>query len=159
MSSIKFKSNDNKFILEIREDTLSNFIDECKTNPNNETGGILVGYYSNDNTTAFIQSITGPPIDSEIGKTTFKRGIDGLIEILDEKWKSGYYYIGEWHFHPNSSPQPSTIDDEQMETFSYCKTLKCPEPILFIIGMNSDQWEFSVNVYKKGNRIPLDKQS
>lgn len=116
-----------------------------KSNPY-ETGGILIGSYSDDNFTAHISEITNSPDDSVKKKTLFKRGTNGLQIKLDTLWKDSQYYLGEWHYHPNSSPTPSRSDIEQMVSFSHDKKLNCPEPILIILGGNKDNWLLNVIV-------------
>ena len=116
-----------------------------KSNPY-ETGGILIGSYSGDNFTAHISEITNSPDDSVKKKTQFKRGINGLQIKLDTLWKDNQYYLGEWYYHPNSSPTPSRSDIEQMLSLSHDKKLNCPEPILIILGGNKDNWLLNVIV-------------
>lgn len=156
MSIITFKSFDNKFFVEFNDIILKDIQNKCIKANSNETGGILIGNYSDNSSRAIINCITGPPKDSKQEKFRFKRGIVGLVDLLDNKWNLGDYYIGEWHFHPNSSSQPSMVDNEQMNKLSLDKSLNCPEPILLVIGGNRDYgWRISLNVYQNGNRITL----
>lgn len=157
MSSLRFKNFNNEFCVEIDDSILNDIKNECIKAGINETGGILIGKYFNRNSATIIE-ITGPTDDSKQSKFELRSGTSGLIELLDNKWDLGQYYIGEWHSHPNSSPQPSEIDDTQMKQLSYDILLKCPEPILLIIGGNQYRgWDLSLNVYKEKNRITLYK--
>lgn len=158
MSNIRFKSIDSIYSLEIRGVLLNYIKSECIKAKNKETGGILIGNYSVDNSNAIISNITGPPKDSKQTKCTFEIGVSGLNKIIDDNWNQGHYYIGEWHFHPKSSPQPSKIDDMQMKKNATDKLLKCSAPILLIIGGNQDKsWELSAHVYSKNSKIFLKK--
>lgn len=157
--SIRFKSVDKKFSVEINDILLNIIKRECVKAGNSETGGILIGGYSENNNNAIISSVTGPPKDSKKSKYGFERGIIGLCKIIDTNWNLGYYYLGEWHFHPNSSPQPSIIDDVQMQKFAKNDLLKCPEPVLLIMGGNLNiGWKMSAHVYTKEEKITLIKQ-
>lgn len=159
MSKIRFKSTDDRFSVEINDKLLSNIKSECIKAGNKETGGILIGKYSENNSNAIISSVTGPPKDSKQKNYTFERGVCGLEKIIDDNWDLGYYYLGEWHFHPNRSPQPSVMDDIQMKKFAMNKLLKCPEPILIVIGGNQNKkWKISAHVYTKDRKISLIKQ-
>ncbi|AIS32352.1 hypothetical protein BRM9_1538 [Methanobacterium formicicum] len=159
MSKIKFKSLNNEFCVEINDLIISNIQNICIDARTNETGGILIGNYLDKNN-AIIIEITGPSKDSKQSACKFNSGINGLIKLLNNKWNLGQYYIGEWHSHPDSSPQPSKIDDMQMKKLSIDKALKCPEPILLIIGGNRDKgWELSVHVYTKDSKVPLVKEN
>lgn len=157
MREIKFKSTDGNFSVEIDDSTLD-FIKHEYIKTKSETGGILIGNYSADRYNAIIKSVTGPPKDSKQSKYSFERGINGLIKILDDNWNSGNYYLGEWHYHPNSSSKPSIVDDIQMIKFANDKKLKCPEPILLVLGGNQyNGWELSLYVYTKDGQVSLVK--
>lgn len=157
INKIKFKSSDNRFSAEISNYILNNIKTICIDAKNKETGGILLGKYSKDRTNAIIVLITGPPKDSKSNCFTFKRGINGLNDIIHLKSKKGLRYIGEWHYHPNSNPKPSKPDDLQMKKFAMKKSLNCPEPILLIISGNENNWDMSVHVYTKNNKLRLNK--
>lgn len=160
MSILTFESTDNKFLVKIDTEIINIIEKECIKSENKETGGILIGSYSENGTVATIKSVTGPTEDSKLDKFRFKRGVNGLIEILNNKWNLGEYYIGEWHFHPNSSSKPSSVDNEQMNKLLRDNLLKCREPILFIMGGNQHNgFESSVHVYTKSNRIRLSKNN
>jgi integrative and conjugative element protein (TIGR02256 family) len=133
----------------------------CKEKMPLETGGILVGKYSDEGTSAKITNISGPPKDSKHGKSTFYRGVKGLTPWLSELWTTtGEYYLGEWHFHPHFFPVPSPIDHRQMKQISKDSRYHCPEPILFIIGGDPDgKWYTSCYVFhRNGSMITLKEE-
>jgi hypothetical protein len=105
-----------------------------KTYPN-ETGGILVGRYDDPHQVAIIRYASDAPPDSVASPTTFRRGVRGLDALLKRAWRCGLYYLGEWHFHPERFPTASSPDDIQMQAFSESPQLRCPEPILIIVGL------------------------
>lgn len=158
MSVIIYKSFNNKFSVEFNDKILNVIHQECIKSRNKETGGILIGKHPEDGKT-IICDITGPRKGSKQGKYIFERAPVDLKEILKDIWDLGFRYVGEWHFHPNSSPEPSTIDDKQMKRFANNKKLNCHEPILLIVGGNQDKgWELSVHVYTKDRKISLREQ-
>lgn len=71
----------------------------------------------------------------------------------------GLYYLGEWHYHPNTSAVPSSTDLKQMFILSKNNDLKCPEPILIIIGGNKSNWQISASVFFNNSyvRLALEK--
>ena len=127
-------------------------ITTCKSSYPYECGGILIGYYIEDRTTAVVTEIT-----DQIGKhrSRFSREESGLIKLLTKLWSKGYYYIGEWHYHPDNSPRPSNIDLITMRKLSMCNELKCPEPILMIIGDKDGNWNYNVSIITIDSYIPL----
>lgn len=151
MTSRLFASPDGRFAVKIEQFLLDHIKSICLQNPDLETGGILVGKYSTDLITAIVLHIDGPTKDSKSGSTWFFRGIKGLKKSLDTFWtKENLYYLGEWHYHPLSSPKPSEIDDLHMKSITKNDNMRCENPILLIIGGDPRNKEiFSVTVYRR----------
>lgn len=130
-----------EYFLEITLGALQSLQAICEEVAGNETGGILIGYYTDDYSTAVITEITFPPIDSVFGTNWFTRGVIGLRTLLAQRWKSTSqrtYYLGEWHYHPSSDIAPSKADIEQMRAISHTMEYQCKEPIMLIAGSKLD---------------------
>ena len=97
--------------------------------------------------------VTGPPLDSRRFPSSFIRGIKGLTARLRREWQQGTYYVGEWHFHPRGSPTPSDTDRKQIEAFAADPDLRCPLPVLIVLGGDpKSKWSLTVGVMS-GNRL------
>ena len=129
-----FISEDEKYRVEITAVVIDRMVEHIKTANRYETGGIMIGTYSEDQRTAVVSEITGPTKDSRSGYTWFNRGVKGLKELLIRQWEMKQYYLGEWHFHPKASPIPSFQDRKQMKAIAVSHHYHCPEPIMVIIG-------------------------
>lgn len=138
--------------VEIPEKLIKKLITACKLSYPYECGGILIGYYTENCTSAIVSSITNQKGNH---RTRFFRDESGLIRLLNKQWSKGYYYIGEWHYHPDSSSRPSTIDINTMRKLSMSNGLKCPEPILMIIGGKDGNWNYNLSITTKDSYIPL----
>jgi len=126
--------------------------DECSRDPNRETGGILIGRYSENLTTALVTVATPPPIDSRKGFAWFTRGSFGLQALLARLWKHDRtQYLGEWHYHPFSAPQPSNLDKRSLAEVAKDSKYQCRAPILLIVGGDPRQREpqLYVGVYER----------
>lgn len=130
MKKYKFEN----IIISFEESKLLNYIDNHIRKSNKETGGALCGYYTEDKVSAVITDFLEPTKDSIFGRASFVRGVSGLKEILDKKWKGGEYYLGDWHLHPYGAPIASGQDVSQLIQISRDGSLKCPEPIMIIVG-------------------------
>ncbi|ELY2492081.1 Mov34/MPN/PAD-1 family protein [Cronobacter sakazakii] len=118
----------------------------------NETGGILIGSYSEDSSTARIVEATTRPVDSLAGRTTFQRGVRGLRPLLHARWKTGLYYVGEWHFHPGGSPEPSGDDFRSMTSIAANPDYQCLEPVMIILGGDpAGSYSLSASVFPRGD--------
>ncbi len=156
MDNLIFQDKCETFTINLEYNAYEQMLQYCvKSNPN-ETGGILIGNYSTNQGIANIIQTPPPPLNSKHAKYNFSRGTKGLKETLDIAWKNGQYYLGEWHYHPNAPADPSYTDIKQMITFSNDKKLKCPEPILLIIGGNLNNWKISISIFSNKERTILE---
>lgn len=132
---LDFWSNDNRFGLRISAPEVDLMLDLCERSGLVETGGILIGEYTPALDCAVVTEITPPPPDSKRGRYSFLRGVKGLKNKLKSLWKEkSVFYLGEWHFHPEGTPDPSRTDLAGIKGIAESPKYKCPEPILLIIG-------------------------
>lgn len=118
----------------------------------NEVGTALVGAYSDDGHIARITGLAPLTSDSHGARTTFRRGVQGLVEFFRGIFRSSNgmtHYIGDWHSHPGGAPQPSRTDDENaLETARDPKSY-CPECIQVILGVDDQTACCRVFVYSR----------
>lgn len=151
IEDITFSCSCAEYTVILCSSSLQHMIDECIKAGTHETGGILIGSYSEDGSTAMIVEATARPPDSLAGRTTFQRGIKGLKHLLSYHWKAGKYYVGEWHFHPEGSPEPSGDDLVSMKDISRNPNYQCPEPVMIILGGDpSGSFSLSATVFPRG---------
>jgi len=154
MSDLLLWSRDRKFGLSLKKSLLLEGLKECADSAFQETGGILVGYYTPTFDCAVVTALGGPPEDSIRRPRLFERGTIGIQRWISHLWREQrHFYLGEWHFHPGGAPVPSPDDREQMQRLSKDKKLKCPEPILLIFGGNP-KGTWSVKAYV----FPVDQE-
>jgi integrative and conjugative element protein (TIGR02256 family) len=131
-----FATSGGKFHLHLTGAALTRMIQVCRESKGNEVGGILVGFYTEDHTTAIVTNVSTPSDDSKAGRTWYLRGVRRLRSWLRLLWQQNVrqYYLGEWHSHPGGSPVPSKQDIDQMIQIAVDENYQCREPILAIIG-------------------------
>ncbi|PAM82458.1 Mov34/MPN/PAD-1 family protein [Pseudomonas sp. ERMR1:02] len=131
---LSFSSPSAPYTVTLEATVLSKMVSDCTRAGAHETGGILIGNYSSDGSIALISEITSHPKDSISSSVTFQRGIIGLKELLAARWDEGFHYVGEWHYHPGGSPEPSGPDIHAMRSIATNAKYSCREPILIILG-------------------------
>lgn len=120
-----------------------------------ETGGILVGRYAASGWHVDVEEATRKPEGSWAGFSWFRRGNRGLAEYLRERWEEDLHYIGEWHFHPRASPDPSSPDLSAMKRSAIDPAYDCPLPLLLILGGDPKKiWQLSATLVGP-DRTPL----
>jgi len=150
----RFRSDDERFALEIKTKELGKMLQLCVDAGRLETGGIVVGNYSQSHEVALIWDVSGPPHDSKSGATWFQRGVRGLQAWLHRLWNKNHYYLGEWHFHPGGRPIPSDTDLRQIKEISDSADYRCPEPVLIIVGGSAaGSWELAVYVSPRNRSL------
>lgn len=129
-------TKDGRFAIELREYALQALERYCSEGGCFETGGILIGCYSDDLSLAIVHEATPPPCDSKGDRSWFVRGVRGLRELLTDRWRAKHrtFYVGEWHFHPTSRVEPSSDDFAQMLEISRVREYNCKEPLLLILA-------------------------
>lgn len=100
----------------------------------NENGGMLVGRYSADRHTVYIEKAI-EPMEKSTGRTTFMRSASGMDKIWKELDEEGLRYVGEWHSHPNGSIQYSGTDLAAMADIE--NEVSIENPLLLIVGVKN----------------------
>jgi integrative and conjugative element protein (TIGR02256 family) len=148
-----YRSADCRFGLTIHSDEMKAILNFCAQADRKETGGILLGHYTQSHDMAIVTEVAGPPPDSTHGSSFFIRGIKGLQQLINQLWRRKHYYIGEWHYHPFANPDPSGTDEQQMLDFARDKPMNCPEPILLLMGGDPKRdWHVKVVVYTRNKK-------
>ena len=114
----------------------------------NESGGFLVGYYSQDFMTLHITDFVLPQ-QQKSSSFLFERSIIGIKEVFNKLFTTKkYYYIGEWHTHPNGSSMYSQTDLKAMIEIATCETVNITNPILLILSVSKNKLQdFSFYIY------------
>ena len=142
-----FRTSDARFSLVIEETLLESLHRLCAASAPLETGGIIIGSYDEQGTTATVIRVKGPSADSRREHARFRRGTLGLQPLLERLWECKEHYLGEWHFHPGAWPNPSSDDIRQMESIAEDRDACCPEPLLIVVGRNRS---VTVHVFPRG---------
>jgi integrative and conjugative element protein (TIGR02256 family) len=155
MSGVQFWAEDRRFGLTIPEEVLSRMLDLCRSAYPDETGGILVGYYTAAQDCAVVTRASEAPPDSGRGKSWFVRGTSGLQRWLDGLWRGQrHHYLGDYHSHPGGDPSPSIKDLAQLEEIANDEPRKCPELLLILIGgAAADVRDVRAYVFPRGGNL------
>jgi integrative and conjugative element protein (TIGR02256 family) len=158
MPGLRLSTPDGRYGLEVGRETLDAIVALCAGADRVETGGILAGRYTEALDYAIVTDVLGPPSDSRAGRDWFERGVEGVQPWLEALWDNGQrHYLGEWHFHPAMSARPSRRDLRQMREFSSAPLVRCPAPVLLVIGGElTGAWEAQAFVVPCGGpTVPL----
>ncbi|MBD2212922.1 Mov34/MPN/PAD-1 family protein [Nostoc linckia FACHB-104] len=155
LNDLEFWSEDKRFGVKIYKRKVTQLLKMCARAGVQETGGILVGFYTESHNCAVVTDVSDAPSDSLSGNDWFHRGTTGLQHWLNRLWnRDKQYYLGEWHFHPFSNPNPSQIDINQMQNIGESNSYQCPELLLLIIGGDpTRQWNVKVYIFPRNSSM------
>lgn len=112
-----------------------------------ETGGLLLGEIDDALQTISIDVATGPPPDSIKSTDQFLCGVEGTedqCKFYGEKSGNSTNFVGVWHTHPVSMPEPSTVDLEAMAQLLHCQEKTPRHVVMLIVGFAATRplWRF-----------------
>lgn len=142
---------DLDFEVQITSSALATVSAEVGTWRLRETGGILIGYWSNDQS-AVITHAVGPGPSARHSRFTFEPDSKFSQEQLNLiYWRSGgqLSYIGDWHTHPMGSLVPSESDSETTFGVAADPDYRVLLPILLLCRQSffRRQWQARAFVY------------
>nr|WP_294864226.1 Mov34/MPN/PAD-1 family protein [uncultured Pseudogulbenkiania sp.] len=115
-----------------------------------ETGGILLGYFSENGIPVVVVAI-GPGPDGEHKRTRFLPDHSWQCEQIDffyEKSHGNWKYMGDWHTHPDGIPQMSWLDKRTLKTIAKHSEAKTSKPLMFIGGGTPSEWLWVCHQYR-----------
>ncbi|MCF8276153.1 MAG: Mov34/MPN/PAD-1 family protein [Flavobacteriales bacterium] len=101
-----------------------------------EFGGIFLGSSVDETTTLISCSVIPDKYVSD--KTSFTRHPDNLNDEIHRAYNESngqINYLGEWHTHPDGSPNYSTKDLNTMRDIGESDTVVTDHPLLLIMGI------------------------
>lgn len=102
-----------------------------------ETGGILFGQRDDAARVIWVDSVLGPPLDSEASEAGFLCGTIGVSERdaeLRDVSDGATRFVGMWHTHPDAVPLPSEEDHRGMAVLLASTGQSTGRMLLVIIG-------------------------
>ena len=118
----------------------------------NETGGLLLGEIDDSLRSISIDVATGPPRDSIKSPDHFLCGIEGTEELCKyhaEKSGNSTHFVGVWHTHPVSMPEPSSVDLEAMAQLLHCQNKTPRHVVMLIIGFAATRPVWRFHLFRK----------
>lgn len=113
-----------------------------------ETGGVLLGYWAEDNTQVVIVNCVGPGPDATHKRRNF---IPDYVYHEDEIAKlyraSGtrYTYLGDWHTHPDEHcSRLSWLDKSTLLRIANFVPARTNRPIMAVLIGSPEQWNLTM---------------
>jgi len=111
---------------------------EVEASVDAETGGILIGHVQGR--TAVVMRATGPGPNAKRTKAVFERDVEFVQSQLDQaagEFGERGLYIGEWHSHLETDPEPSPRDIRSMCGIAEAPNYATRCPVMVIAGLDT----------------------
>lgn len=136
----------------------------AKTNFPNETGGTLLGHYTNSMKIAIITEIIKSGKNTKTSPVSFIRPSDHDNSMENKKIiraKGKLFYLGEWHSHPKGNPRPSHNDLKSLVGLATHPGVPADTPIMLIIGydLSPDLKNLTCSVAEKNGSCEISTMS
>lgn len=107
-----------------------------------ETGGVLLGYWSESPVEPVITHVVGPGPLAKHARDSFvpdHRFHNSEVARLCEV-NPTLQYLGDWHTHPGAAGYLSTADYATLRKIAVSRTARAPRPLMLILGFGP-RWE------------------
>lgn len=108
-----------------------------------ETGGVMMGYWSESKDGVVICHATGPGPRAVHTEHTFIPDYDyqeSEIGRLYEESGRVHTYLGDWHTHPREAVYLSPKDERALRKVADFPDARAPVPIMAILGGGDPEW-------------------
>ncbi len=108
-----------------------------------ETGGALMGFYSNKDVVVVTDLIDSGPdaVHSVNSFTPDYEFQEKQIATLYAESNRLHTYLGDWHSHPNGSASLSYKDQDTLRRIGTFLKARAPLPIMLLLAGKKDSWE------------------
>lgn len=120
----------------ISSDVIETLLKEVTLRFPNETGGVLLGYWSESPLAPVITKAVGPgPNAQHSEKRFFPDHRFHELEVA-RLWESDrhLHYLGDWHSHPGAPGTLSDLDISTLRFISASRQARAPRPLMLILG-------------------------
>lgn len=123
----------------------------------NETGGVLVGYRS-DNGEIVVHEMIGPGPNATHSLARFTPDHVWQCEQLDRLYiasSQNWTYVGDWHTHPHGVPEMSWLDRRTLRGIAKHPQAQTSSPVMMIGGGSVQQWDWKIHEYSSDRLFGL----
>ncbi|MEQ5815177.1 Mov34/MPN/PAD-1 family protein [Marinobacter sp. NFXS11] len=156
----RFKIDNTFLTVELSDSVLAHFNKHAQhTDESPEAGGQLFANIAKDGSHWVVTSATGPRPSDKRSRFLFKP--DRRIERreIHAEFVRGNHYVGDWHTHPQRSPQPSASDTLSMAEIFEKSIHQLPGVLMIIVGIHPPPEGIWISLHNSREAaLPLSEQ-
>ena len=134
----RFQIGDTTMTVEFSDPVLAHFRKHAQNSDRSpEAGGQLFAQITGDGNHWLVSCATGPRPSDQRSRFFFKPDRRTEQREIHAEFELGNHYVGDWHTHPEPSPQPSASDTRSMAEIVQKSTHQLPGFLMVIIGTHT----------------------
>ncbi|MDP9421365.1 MAG: Mov34/MPN/PAD-1 family protein [Pseudomonadota bacterium] len=117
-----------------------------------ETGGLMFGEIDDSHRYVWVDSVSGPPPDSEASPEKFICGVAGTVDLARAKSRASggsSKFVGIWHTHPVSRGAPSEDDLRAMAQLLFLQPFPPRQVAMLIVGFAATRPELNFYLFHR----------
>ncbi len=131
----RFRIGTTDITVEFSQSILAHFRKNTQSSPNSpEAGGQLFAQITEDGSHWFVSCATGPRHTDTRSRFFFKPDRRSEQLEIHAEFQKGNHYVGDWHTHPQQSPQPSARDIRSMAEMVQQSIYQLPGFLMVVVG-------------------------
>lgn len=114
-----------------------------------ETGGLLVGYWSESGSEVVVVDATAPGPAAREESNSFTPDYDHDLQVIARRYADSnrrHTYLGDWHSHPTSTAYLSPDDLDALRRIGRDERARAAQPLMIVLG-GEDRWTLTVYVW------------
>lgn len=127
-----------------------------------ETGGLMMGYWSEAKDEVVICRVIGPGPRAVHSEHAFVPDADyheSEAERVYEESGRVHSYLGDWHTHPRGGVYLSPKDEGTLLRIARSSEARAPVPLMAVLGDGDPDWFIGVWRYARDRRMRLARRS
>lgn len=112
-----------------------------------ETGGVLVGFTSEDQRRLVISAASGPGPRAKHETWRFTPDAEFQSDFVRRHYEVSnrvHSYLGDWHTHPGGVAKLSRIDQCTLRRIAKDKEARATKPVMAILAGGPDDWDLAI---------------
>jgi integrative and conjugative element protein (TIGR02256 family) len=108
-----------------------------------ETGGVLMGYFSQGESELVITDVIGPGPNAKHTTTAFSPDLEFQHAEIARCYQQSnrlHTYVADWHTHPDGPPALSNKDKRVLMKIARCADARLPKPAMVLLAGGFDHW-------------------
>ena len=140
-----------KVVVHVANDVLANIERMAEESFPNESGGALMGYWSEEEKTVVITNVVGPGPNAKHARYSFVPDYEFQEQQIAEIYSTSgrlRTYLGDWHSHPDGPASLSNTDKRTLKNIADFPKARAEKPLMILLSGVPAKWKRNAWILK-----------